>query len=76
MNPDALHGLIRLCVQLDGLHRRRDSAGGDGGGTATGHGALTADGALAPEALVQAIIGKTMNFLLHSQPPLDLWKHH
>jgi Domain of unknown function (DUF222) len=61
VNLDSLNGLVRLCVQLDGLHRHRgDSAAGDQDSTpAPG----TSDGALAADALVQAIIGKAVALL-------------
>jgi Domain of unknown function (DUF222) len=63
VNLDALDGLVRLCVQLGGLHRHCDSTGGDGGGTATGQGAPAPDGSPSPDALVQAIIGRAVALL-------------
>ena len=81
VNPAALQDLVRLCVQFDRL-RHHPSAGHDdtgtggaGGGGASGTGsggtgggqdAPGPDTAPAWEALERAIIGKTINFLMHS----------
>src|SRR5271157_1418507 len=82
VNPAALKGLVRLCVQLDRLrHHPRagtgtsgDSTGQDGTGDADGTDtdAPAGDTTRAWEALEQAIIGKTTILLLHSCPALDV----
>jgi len=48
----------------------------DGAGSDAGQGAPGPDTARAWEALERAIIGKTINFLLHSHVPLDLRTFH
>jgi len=67
VNPGALQDLVRLCVQLDKLRRHGtpDSDGADGTGDTAGAGA-PADTSRAWEAIEQAVIGKTIIFLLHS----------
>ena len=66
VNLDALDGLVRLCVQLGTQYRHRDP-GRDGTGPVGASGndqdAPAQDGALAPDALVQAIIGKAVALL-------------
>ncbi len=80
VNPAALDDLVRLCVELDRL--RHHPRGGDGTGPAGGDGSDAGQGAPGPdtarawEALERAIIGKTINFLLHSRVPLDLRTFH
>jgi len=81
VNPAVLEDLVRLCVHLDRLRHHgtgSDSAGQDDTGATsagssacagtgdTGQGAPGQDTTRAWEALEQAIIGKTTNFLLHS----------
>ena len=65
VNPDALEDLVRLCVQLDKL-RRHGTPGGDGTDDTAGAGA-PADTSRAWEAIEQAVIGKTIIFLMHSR---------
>ena len=88
VNPAALEDLVRLCVDLDRLRHRAGVDGGDGatqddsgdagtgstgsGTGGTGAGAPGPDTTRAWEALEQAIIGKTIVFLLHSNSWLDL----
>ena len=64
VNPAALDDLVRLCVELD---RLRHHHAGDGGQSAP-----APDTTLAWEALEQAIIGKTINFLPHSRRGAEL----
>ena len=66
VNYASLDGLVRLCVELARLDGTQDATPAeprDGSGAAP---------FLAREALERAIIGKTINFLLHSKPPFDL----
>jgi hypothetical protein len=56
VNVDALEDLVRLCVELD-RHRRADDAGRPG--------TPAPDTTQAWAALEQAVIGKTMNLLVH-----------
>ena len=65
VNPDALEDLVRLCVQLDKL-RRHGTPDGDGTDDTAGAGA-PADTSRAWEAIEQAVIGKTIIFLMHSR---------
>jgi hypothetical protein len=64
VNPAAFAGLVRLCAALDKLSRRG----------AEGAGAAAVGTVISREALEQAIISKTMNFLVHSRKLLDLRK--
>ena len=54
VNPAALDDLVRLCVQLDRLHRHADDSG---------PGAPAPDTTRAWEALEQAVIGKAVDLL-------------
>ena len=74
VNPAALEDLVRLCVELNRLGRH-PRAGGEGAG-GSGQDAPAPGTTLAWEALEQAIIGKTTNFLLHSNQLFDLRKYH
>jgi hypothetical protein len=88
VNPAALDDQVRLCVELDRLrhhpHTGPDGTGPDGtgsdgtsaGGTGSGQGASAQDTARAWEALERAIIGKTMNLLMHFQQSFDLRRLH
>ena len=58
VNVDALEDLVRLCVELDNRRRAKDHNGDAGD---------PAPDTPAEEALEQAIIGKTIIFLLHSK---------
>jgi hypothetical protein len=77
VNPDALDDLVRLCVQLDKLRHgtpqhqeTEDSAdGAEGSGPEV---PAAFGGGRSREALEQAVIGKTMIFLLHSYSAFDL----
>jgi len=60
VNPDALGDLVRLCVMLDRL--RQDGQGGQ----------ARPDTTAACAALEQAVIGKTILFLMHSYQRLKL----
>ncbi len=73
VNPAALEDLVRLCVQLDKL-RRHGTPEGDGTDDAADAGA-PADTSRAWEAIEQAILGKTMDFLLHYIDACDLRLH-
>ena len=61
VNPATLDDLIRLCVQLDTLRHHAGAGAGDG----SGQDAPAPDTTRAWEALEQAVIGKTMNLLVH-----------
>ena len=62
VNLAALEDLVRICVQMDKLrHHRADDSGQD---------TSAPDTTRVWEALKQAIIGKTMNFLLLSEHSL------
>ena len=70
VNPAALEDLVRLCVQLDRLrHHPRtgpdDTGTGGTDGDGGGQDASAPDTARAWEALERAIIGKTIDFLIH-----------
>jgi len=68
VNPAALDDLVRLCVELDRLrHHPRTGTDGASHGDTGGGDAPGPDTTLAWEALEQAIIGKTMTFLMHSR---------
>ena len=70
VNPAALDDLVRLCVELDRLHhhpRTGDGSDGADGGEGGSQGTPGPDTARAWEALERAIIGKTMDFLMHSR---------
>ena len=63
VNPAALDDMVRLCVQLGKLrHGTPDGAGGTGA-----EGQVPADTTRAWEAIEQAIVGKTIIFLMHSR---------
>ena len=66
VNPAALDGLVRLCVQLGKLrrHHHHDGTAGDGtAGDGTAQGAPGPDTTRAWDALEQAIIGKAVDLL-------------
>ena len=69
VNLAALEDLVRLCTELGKL---RHGSGDADAGTGDERGAPGPDTGLAWEALEQAIIGKTTNFLLHSILPSEL----
>ena len=71
VNPDALDDLVRLCVQLDRLRHHPSTSTDD-----SGQDAPAPDTTRAWEALERAIIGKTIDFLLHSRLALDLRQLH
>jgi hypothetical protein len=71
VDPGVLEDLIRLCVQFDELRRRADS-GGSGTGMEAGQAAPAPDTTLAWDALEQAVIGKTIFILLHSNSRSEL----
>ena len=64
VDPGVLDDLVRLCVELDRLEHGTGPDAGDPGGADT-H--APPAGSPSREALRQAIIGKTIAFLLHSQ---------
>ena len=78
VDPGVLDDLVRLCVELD----RLGHAAGRVGPATDDHPDPDPDPDPEPEAspsreaLRQAIIGKTINFLLHSPVPLDLRTFH
>jgi len=76
VNPAALDDLVRLCVELDRLHHHPGTSSDADGTAASGQGTPGPDTAQAWEAIERAIIGKTINFLLHSRVPLDLRTFH
>jgi len=67
VNPAVLDDLVRLCVQLDKLHRHGAGAGAGNDGASDlggdGQGAPGTDTTRAWEALEQAIIGKAVDLL-------------
>src|SRR6266567_1199786 len=67
VNPAVLDDLVRLCVQLDKLHRHGAAAGAGNDGASDlggdGQGAPGTDTTRAWEALEQAIIGKAVDLL-------------
>ena len=65
VNPAALEDMVRLCAQLGKLRHGAPAPGG-------AEGQVPADTTRAWEAIEQAIVGKTMNLLLHSQSESDL----
>jgi hypothetical protein len=69
VNPAALDDMVRLCVQLGKL--RHGAPDGNGAG---GH--VPADATRAWDAIEQAIVGKTIIFLLHSTQVSDLLRLH
>ena len=69
VNLAALDDLVRLCVQLGKLRHQCGPGGGDGPAV-PGPPAPGPDTARGWEALEQAVIGKTMNFLLLSEHSL------
>jgi hypothetical protein len=77
VNLAALDDLVRLCVEMDRLRHHastgHDDIDGDGG---EAQAAPRPDSTRAWEAVEQAIIGKTINFLLHSRVLLDLRTFH
>jgi hypothetical protein len=70
VNPAALDDLVKLCVQL---YKLRHGAGTGSDGTGD-QGVPVSGAARAWEALKQAIIGKPINFLLHSESSSELRK--
>ena len=82
VNPAALEDLVRLCVELDRLRhhpRTGDGTGQDGTGSDGNEGssqdAPAPDTARAWEAIERAVIGKTIEFLLHYIDACDLRLH-
>jgi hypothetical protein len=61
VNPAALDHMVRLCVQLDKLRHGAP----DGDGRTGPEGQVPAGTTRAREAIEQAIVGKTMNLLVH-----------
>ena len=72
VDPGVLDDLVRLCVELDRLDHAADRPGPTDSGRADSRPAASPS----REALQKAIIGKAINFLLHSCVPLDLRIFH
>jgi hypothetical protein len=68
VNPAVFADLVRLCAELDKLSRRGAAgAAAPAGAAESGDAAVTVGTVISRAALEQAIIGKTINFLLRSR---------